>query len=435
MAARRRKLVRLAPWVVVSCSGLNVIPWRKELKKVAVAGALAAELCLLQHQPAQGLTQPVEAQQSVEEVWDVLNKYYYDGTQLSKPEWLDARGALGSLARDAPEKASGLREKMVRQLGGDRFTRLVDERAYEALSRYDILGIGLILAPGDDGIAKVVSPPLPGSSAAKAGIRVDEIIQKIDGVSTKGLSSFDYLDIVEKDPRPLVDVALPDREVALPRTVSRIEDPLGSVEVTSSKTGYVRIREFNARAGDRLGEALENLRAQGAEALILDLRGNPGGAFQSAVDAASLFLDTGVPVVQVLEKTLLPAMFQAKASTKTELPVEIWIDKNSASASEVFAGALRDNCKAVIAGDEPSYGKGKIQAVFGLKHAPGGLVVTVAQYLTPNGTPIQGIGVKPDVPLSGSIPFSAIVQKIPDPPQILQDFQSTASLCIAKQKM
>ena len=160
-----------------------------------------------------------------------------------------------------------------------------------------------------------------------------------------------------------------------------------------------------------------HLEGKGATRFIVDVRGNPGGAFQAAVSAASLFLPPGSPVVTVVEraedgsggpaerKETFRAAKPAAGLTRRPKGVEVWIDSGSASASEIFAGAMRDNCAAALVGDT-SYGKGKIQAVFGLAD-DAGLVVTVAQYLTPKGTAIQGVGVHPDANLGG-IPFGPL---------------------------
>ena len=186
------------------------------------------------------------------------------------------------------------------------------------------------------------------------------------------------------------------------------------------------------------------LERQGATRYVLDLRGNPGGAFQSAITAASLFLNEGTPVVTVVERVdAQNADRERKETFKAKPPstlafsrnqahdVELWLDGGSASASEIFSGALRDNCAAVVAGDR-SYGKGKIQAVFGLADSSG-LVVTVAQYLTPAGTAIQGVGIAPDVKIPGpSVPFGPL--PLPSAAAFDRDFATVASTC-AKPKV
>ncbi|KAJ8599847.1 hypothetical protein CTAYLR_005596 [Chrysophaeum taylorii] len=406
-------------------------PPRRWLQRQLCAAALS--VCLQQPFPMMAsTTSAVAARTAVEEVWDLLDQYYYDGEALSRSEWKAARQRLGD---EAARTETPLRRATLQALHGDRYTRLLDKRAYEEISRFDILGVGLILAPGDDEVARVVSPPIPGSSGAKADVRQDDVVESIDGVATKGRSSFDLLDVVTANDRPTVRLVLrrgdDRRTLDLARRVD-VVDPVGRVDVSPDGVAYVRLREFNARAAPRLATVLADIRRRGATRLVLDLRGNPGGAFQAAVNAASLFLPPDSPAVTVLERRA-DQLFKTSSSPKTTTPsegfrVELWLDSNSASASEIFAAALRDNCAAVVAGDRPSYGKGLIQAVFGLQDDAGGLVVTVAQYLTPKGNPIQGVGVKPDIPLPPTL-YLAGPRKLPDKTDLDRDFASIAATC------
>jgi carboxyl-terminal processing protease len=161
--------------------------------------------------------------------------------------------------------------------------------------------------------------------------------------------------------------------------------------------GYIRISEFNSLVKPKLEDAIKSLKASGANAFVMDLRQNPGGAFQSAVEIAGLFLDDKI-ATNVIDSNQVEMVFRTtKGKTLLELsvPLVIWQDGGSASASEVLAGALHDQCRAVVMGSN-SFGKGLIQAVYGLKNGSG-FVLTVAKYQTPGGTDIQGIGITPDI--------------------------------------
>ena len=139
------------------------------------------------------------------------------------------------------------------------------------------------------------------------------------------------------------------------------------------------------------------MEAAGANAYVFDIRQNTGGAFQSAVEISSLFTEDRV-ATYVVDNTGVKLPFRTAkgrlAIDRTD-PIVIWIDGRSASASEVLAASLHDNCRAVLVG-EKSFGKGLIQAVYGLKNGAG-LVLTVARYVTPSGTDIQGVGITPDL--------------------------------------
>lgn len=350
--------------------------------------------------PAAGLSS-AQARASVEELWELLNQYYYDSSSLGRAEWKSARERYSAEAAAHPERVGSLRQATLQALRGDRYTRLLDAAQYEAISRYDVLGVGLILAPGSDGLARVISPPIPGSSAI-GQVKVDDSIVSIDGVSTAGMSSFDMLDLVsaagDADTlRFVVKRGEEQRTIDLKR--STVADPIGRV-ATSGNVAYVRLREFNARLAPRLKEVVTTLADRGASRFILDLRANPGGAFQSAVAAASIFLPPNSPVVDVVSRDGHQVFAAKQADERIPFEsVELWLDRKSASSSEIFAAALRDNCAAVLAADQNSFGKGLIQAVFGFKDNSGGLVVSVAEYRTPNGDAINGHGVKPDIPL------------------------------------
>lgn len=147
-----------------------------------------------------------------------------------------------------------------------------------------------------------------------------------------------------------------------------------------------------------LQRALSELNKQGANAYVMDLRGNTGGAFQSAIEISGLFLRDRV-ATYVVDSNQVELPFRTPKLQdlliNPEAPLVVWIDGLSASASEVLAGSLHDNCRAVTMGNT-SFGKGLIQAVYGLKNGAG-LVVTVAKYITPSGSEIQGRGITPDI--------------------------------------
>ncbi|KAL3921399.1 MAG: hypothetical protein SGARI_006694 [Bacillariaceae sp.] len=178
----------------------------------------------------------------------------------------------------------------------------------------------------------------------------------------------------------------------------KVKDPvqykLSETRKDGTRVGYIRISEFNSLVNSKLQVALQELlQKENANALVLDLRANTGGAFQSAVEISGMFLRDRVSTYVDL------------FSVDSNIPLVIWLDGMSASASEVLAGSLHDNCRAVTMGDSNSFGKGLIQAVYGLKNGAG-LVVTVARYVTPGGTEIQGKGIVPDI--SGSMPMAPV---------------------------
>jgi carboxyl-terminal processing protease len=196
------------------------------------------------------------------------------------------------------------------------------------------------------------------------------------------------------------------RDVSLTRSVTTLSDPVSYRIMDGTHTGYIKLSEFNARCPTRVREAVEDLQKQGAQRYILDLRGNPGGTFQTAAKIAGIFMSDRL-VTTVADSAGAKTEFRTEEDSQAkkqgershqaviDAPLALWVDRGSASASEVLAGALHDNCRAVVAGDR-TFGKGLIQGVFGLEDGSG-LIITVARYLTPGGVDINGAGVQPDI--------------------------------------
>jgi carboxyl-terminal processing protease len=300
----------------------------------------------------------------------------------------------------------------------------LDREQYAAIQKFDLIGVGVTLMPNEEKQIIVGAPPVAGSASDVAGLQVGDYVVAVNGVETSGKSAFDIIDLISDTPNaPTVTmtirrVANPNdlpgeggttvRQVTLDRKFQQVKDPIiykiSEERSDGTKVGYIQIAEFNSLVKAKLENAFKELQNKGANAFVLDLRGNPGGAFQSAVEISSLFVDNRV-ATYVVDSNGVELPFKTMADrvvVDPKAPVAIWVDGGSASASEVLAGSLNDNCRAVIMGKQ-SFGKGLIQAVYGLKNGAG-LVLTVARYVTPNGTEIHGKGVTPDI--SGGVPLN-----------------------------
>jgi len=338
---------------------------------------------------------------TVEEAGDLLSKFYVDKT-FNGQDW-------DAIRADARKKVANVGsyktiESMTKSLG-DKYTRVVDESAFDKMSKFDLIGAGVLLAPDDEGRMAIASPPMAGSSALAKGLKKGDLVVSINGKSTEGLTSFDVIDLVTKDDNPLLtlgiqkpeDTAAIQQTVSLKRKLLEIRDPVQYQVLNGGpgqRTGVIRLVEFNARCVNAVQAAVLDLESQGVDRYILDLRGNPGGTFQSAAKVAGLFMSDRL-AVQVADGSGSKTDFRTSGEVLTDKPLFVWMDRGSASASEVLAGALHDNCRAVLAGDR-SFGKGLIQGVFGLNDGTG-LIITVARYVTPAGTDIQGTGLQPDI--------------------------------------
>eukprot|EP00588_Corethron_pennatum_P010999 CAMPEP_0194272192 /NCGR_PEP_ID=MMETSP0169-20130528/5812_1 /TAXON_ID=218684 /ORGANISM="Corethron pennatum, Strain L29A3" /LENGTH=628 /DNA_ID=CAMNT_0039014795 /DNA_START=158 /DNA_END=2042 /DNA_ORIENTATION=+ len=364
----------------------------------------------------------------LDECWSLINKYALDRT-FNGQDWNDVKrtyhqkvykmypGLSTSQQINFDETAvTKMINGMVGSLG-DKYSRTLDKAAYSYMQKYDLVGIGAILMPNEEGQIMIGAPPVPGTSADEYAFKKGDVILEVNGISTKGLTAFKIIDqINEEDPNSL-KITMKIRRVGsqpqkpgdpieqnyvMRRSSEVVTNPIyyqlnASTGPGKKAVGYIQIKEFNSLVKNSIEKAIVDLKKQGADAFVLDLRGNGGGAFQSAVSIASYFMDDSL-AVSVVDSNLESMEFRTPKHDSLipkDVPVVIWTDKGTASASEVLVGALHDNCRAVVMG-EKTFGKGIIQAVYGLQDGSG-LVLTVAKYITPSGTSIQGVGIKPDV--------------------------------------
>ena len=348
----------------------------------------------------------------LEEAWKLVNKYYLDPTYNGQ-DWKAVKKQYEqSLAKGGDEMA--LVTQMVGSLG-DKYSRVLDRAAYERIQKFDLIGVGATFMPDANKRIIVGAPPVKNSSAEKVHLQVGDVITAVNGLSTEGRTAFDIIDQIIEPNAPTVEMTVfhpadeTTRKVTMTRDFVQVKDPI-SYRVSERRAdgtvvGYIRIREFNSLVRPKLLEALKTLeRDEHCNAYVLDIRSNPGGAFQSAVELSSFWLPPHSLATNVKDSQHTSIPFYTSDATDMQLidsshPLVVWLDKSSASATEVLAGALKDQCRAVTMGSTNSFGKGLIQAVYGLKNGSG-LVLTVAKYVTPKGIEIQGTGIPPDIPSS-----------------------------------
>ncbi len=248
-----------------------------------------------------------------------------------------------------------------------------------------------------------VVAPIPGSPGDRAGIRLGDQITSIDGKPVAhGVPMGKVVDKLRGKPRTHVRIGLlrpsdgTRLDLDLVREVIKVVSVRGA-RVIEGATGYIQIREFSDHTGEQFGEALNQLLKKGIDSLVIDLRNNPGGLLDAAVDVAEPFFKKGELIVYT--KGRRPAD-QENYLSETEgdplkIPVAVLINGDTASAAEIVAGALKDAGRAVVVG-ERSYGKGSVQTIFKLKNGEG-LRLTTAHYFTPSGVMINASGVSPHV--------------------------------------
>jgi carboxyl-terminal processing protease len=257
----------------------------------------------------------------------------------------------------------------------------------------------------EEGLIKVVSP-IDDTPAEKAGIKAGDFIVSLDGKPVREMSLTDAIDQMRGEPGTDIELSIRrkgEKEI-LEFVLTRAEIKVASVrgENLGDGIGYLRITQFQDKSGPELIEAITKLQKKAAEnkeqlnGLVLDLRNNPGGVLDAAVEVSDAFLNTGLIVYT--EGRISDSDFRYSATESTiaeDIPLIVLINGGSASASEIVAGALQDHKRAVIVGTQ-SFGKGSVQSVLPI----GGnkaIKLTTARYFTPSGRSIQAQGIHPDV--------------------------------------
>lgn len=253
----------------------------------------------------------------------------------------------------------------------------------------------------EDNFIKVVSP-IDDTPASRAGIQAGDLIVKINGQPTRGQSMTEAVDkmrgkIGDKITLTLIRNGGNPFDVNLARAVIQVKSVKS--QLMESDYGYIRITQFQVKTGEEVGKALAKLRKDNGKKLrgiVLDLRNNPGGVLQSAVEVADHFLTKGLIVYTKGRIANSELRFSADPADASErVPLVVLINGGSASASEIVAGALQDHKRAVLMGTD-SFGKGSVQTVLPLNNDRA-LKLTTALYFTPNGRSIQAQGIVPDI--------------------------------------
>jgi carboxyl-terminal processing protease len=270
-------------------------------------------------------------------------------------------------------------------LGPDRARRLAETTT----GRYG--GVGVQIEPREGGV--VVIAALPGTPADSAGLRTGDRIVEIDGRATRGLTGEEAQRALRGAPGSRVQLVVerpgvPDRlTVALVRREIQ-RHAVSHARLVGDGIGYVDLRVFNEATAAELRSAVEKLRGEGMRALVLDLRGNPGGLLDQGVATADLFLDPGDPIVATRGRArgATQEFADREAQPWPELPIVVLVDSGSASAAEILAGALQDHDRAALVGTG-TFGKGSAQSLYPIDG--GALKLTTARWFTPSGRSID----------------------------------------------
>lgn len=325
---------------------------------------------------------------SLYRAWHILEQNYVPASASSTPIAPDERvwGAISGLAGSY----------------GDPYTVFLppeEKESFESEVRGDFEGVGMEIGVRDDML--IVIAPLKDTPAYRAGIKSGDAILLIDGESTLGLSTEDAVRKI-RGPKGSTVVLTVSRDGGAPFEIPIVRDtillPTIDTELTEEGVFVVSLYSFNALAPEYFRNAIREFGASGSTKLLIDLRGNPGGFLEVANELASWFLPVG--------KVIVSEDHGGKGGDKVHrsrgydvftdiVDIAILLDRGSASASEIFAGALREHGRATIIG-ETSFGKGSVQQLFPVTDNTS-LKITIAQWLTPDGNSISAGGIAPDI--------------------------------------
>jgi carboxyl-terminal processing protease len=340
-------------------------------------------------------------QQLVLQAWRTVNQAYYDET-FNHQNWWQVRDRTIKQNITNTEAAYQSIEKMLASLD-EPFTRFLKPEQYRSLkvnTAGELFGVGLQIGLRADTSQIEVIAPILDSPAARAGIKTHDLILKVDATPTADLD-LDTAAARMRGPAgtnislTIQSPGQPAKEVILARQKIDLHPVTAELRTEQRQSiGYIRLAQFSAKAPQEVAAAIKKLGSQGAKAYVLDLRNNPGGLVTAGVDIARMWLDTGTIVYTVNRQGVLEN-FEANHQALTTAPLAVLVNAGTASASEILAGALKDNDRAVIVG-EKTFGKGLIQSLFELPDGSG-MAVTVAKYETPAHQDIHKKGIEPQV--------------------------------------
>lgn len=312
------------------------------------------------------------------EVKDILNSEYY-------------------LDIDQNALLEGAIKGMVNAVG-DPYSVFFNGEEYQSFNddgNGNYVGIGVMVGIKEDKI--VVITPFEGSPAYNVGIRTGDFITKVEGVPYTGQELDKAVSIIKGNEGEPVTLTIMTDGIERDVTIVRASITIDNVEseMLEGNIGHVTLLQFSADTAKQVKIEMDTLKAQGAVGYVLDLRGNPGGFLDEAVELGSLFTKKGDTLLYTLDKYDQKTVYPSLGGEYIGIPLVVMIDGGSASASEVVAGALKDYGAATLVGQK-SFGKGIVQMIYDVGEGEG-LKVTVSSYYSPNGVNIHGTGIVPDI--------------------------------------
>lgn len=334
--------------------------------------------------------------------WNIVNKEYYE-PNLNHQDWAKWKRRYSNKIKTEDDAKVAI-DTMIASLN-EPYTRFLNTKEYEDLTTSitsRIFGIGVNIHSKSGKI--VIFNVIPATPADLAGLKQGDIIAAVDKKDTNGMNITEVANLVRGPENSVVELIIIRDGKKITKKIKRKEIKIKNVKssVLDNHIGYIQIISFmGGTTPSEFLEALEN--TKNTDSIIIDLRGNTGGLLDNAVFIANLFIPKG-EIVEIIyrdgHKKVIKANSQYKLLNK---PLVILVNGASASASEILSGALKDYKKAKLVGKK-TFGKGLVQKVVPLPNQTG-LNVTIAKYLTPNGTDINKLGIKPDIEIGNDYDF------------------------------
>ena len=339
----------------------------------------------------------------IDHVWQIVYRDFLDSSgKFERSNWINLRKEfLAKKYSDNNEAYDAIRD-MLSNLD-DPYTRFLDPKEFNQMridTSGELTGVGIQIAKDKESDSIIIISPIEGTPAYEAGIKAKDKILSIDNVSTKGLNIEDAVKLIRGRRGTKVKLEILRNGNSFYKSLLRERIEIKSVTSKINETkdglliGYVRLKQFNANASREMKDTLKDLEIKKVSGYVLDLRSNPGGLLESSIDISRQFIDKGI-IVSTLSKDGLKETKRGNGKALTKKPLIVLVNEGSASASEIVSGAIRDNNRGKLVGKK-TFGKGLVQSMRTLVDGSG-LTVTVAKYLTPNGTDINKFGITPDI--------------------------------------
>jgi len=345
----------------------------------------------------------------IDHVWQIVYRDFLDSSgKFRKSNWINLRKeVLSKTYSDSNEAYDAIRD-MLSNLD-DSYTRFLEPKEFNQMridTSGELTGVGIQIVKDKESDDLIIISPIEGTPAFDAGIKAKDKILSIDDISTEGMNIEDAVKLIRGQRGTKVKLEILRGSQSFFKILSREKIEIKSVSSKVNQTkkglliGYVRIKQFNANASKETRDAIKDLETKKVAGYVLDLRSNPGGLLESSIDISRHFINKGV-IVSTVSKDGLKETTRGNGQALTKKPLVVLVNEGSASASEIVSGAIKDNKRGKLVGKK-TFGNGLVQSMRTLVDGSG-LTVTVAKYLTPNGTDINKSGIIPDIEVKMNI--------------------------------